>query len=213
MTRIPYSSLSGRAPKYPNVKDIVNTNGNYHKLKAISQRYHVPNALYFLPFADRIMGVNECTPWEILHTINIGLQTYKVESFHDIIGEKDAGRLENTLYNQYYRIISRYMNQQSERDFPVQSSGADYTANTCMTAREYCGNQVVFLISCYVTDVKVLLERVFSKHNSTRSGIDGPLIKGCADAVESLLCYKKWIMEDKPVREVIAVTTRANKFR
>ena len=103
------------------------------------------------------------------------------------------------------------MNHLSKRDFPIQSSHTDYTANTCMISRDHCGNNVVFLVSCYAKDVKVLLERVFSKYNSTRFGIDGPSIKGCANAVESLLCYEKWIMEDKPVEEVIAVTTRAKE--
>ena len=32
-------------------------------------------------------------------------------------------------------------------------------------------------------------------------------MKGCADADESLLCYKKWSMEGKLVGEVIADTT------
>jgi hypothetical protein len=46
--------------------------------------------------------------------------------------------------------------------------------------------------------------------SSTISSIDGPAIKGCTDAVESLLCYETWIMENKPVREVIAATTQSN---
>ena len=78
-------------------KDIVNTNGNYHKLKAISQCYRVPNVLYFLPFTDHIMGINGCTPWEILHTINLGLHKYQTESSHGVIGEKDAETRENTI--------------------------------------------------------------------------------------------------------------------
>jgi hypothetical protein len=92
------------------MKDIVNIKGNYHKLKAILQHYRIPNMLYFLQFAGRIMGINEYNPLEILYTINIGLQVYEVESFHDIIGEKDAGKLEKTLYNQYFRIVTCYMN-------------------------------------------------------------------------------------------------------
>ena len=79
------------------MKGTGNTNGNYHKLKAISQRHHIPNALYFLPCTGRIMGINGCTPWEILRTINLGLHKYQTESSHGVIGEKDAETRENTI--------------------------------------------------------------------------------------------------------------------
>ena len=44
------------------MRDIVNTGGREEMLRLLSQRYRVKNALYLLPFADRIMGVHGCTP-------------------------------------------------------------------------------------------------------------------------------------------------------
>ena len=113
--------------------------------------------------ATRLIPVNGYTLWEILHTINQSLHKYEVESSHDTIGEEDTGKSEKTLYDQYFWISSCYMNQRSKRDSPTQSSCTDYTANTCMTAREHCGNQILCLVRCYVKDVMILFGRVFSK--------------------------------------------------
>ena len=102
------------------------------------------------------------------------------------------------------------MNGHIEKDFHIRSSHTIYTVNTFMKAWEHCDNQVVFLVSRYVKDVKILLARVFSKCNSTTTNIDGPIIKGFADAFESLLCYETRITDDKPVGKGITATTRAN---
>jgi hypothetical protein len=49
--------------------------------------------------------------------------------------------------------------------------------------------------------VKLLLQRVFEKYYNNRSRNDGSSIQGCTDAVESLLCCEKWILENKPAGE------------
>ena len=57
-------------------------------------------------------------------------------------------------------------------------------------------------------DVKIVSKRVFIKYNSTRTSIDALSIEGYADAVESLLYYEEWIMEDAPVGGILPATTR-----
>ena len=100
------------------------------------------------------------------------------------------------------------MNRQGEKDVPIHSSRTDFTGNTYMTAQEHCNNQVVFIVRCYVKDVKIFLKKVFSKYNSTRTDINAPSIEGYADAVESLFYYEEWIMKNTPVGGILPATTR-----
>ena len=80
-----------------------------------------------------------------------------------------------------------------------------------MTAREHRGNQGVFTISLYAQDVKLLLGCVFANYYDKNGGRVGPTVEGCREAVEWILCYEKWIMEDKPVGEVLESARRAGE--
>ena len=55
----------------------------------------------------------------------------------------------------------------------------------------------------------MVLQRVFGKYNKNITGSNVPAIQGCNDAVKTLCCSEKWIMEDKLVEEVIATTNYA----
>ena len=104
------------------MKDLRDTNGNQEMLRLMSQRHRVDNAMYRLPFADRLRGIHGCSPWETLHVFDQGLTMYIVESFHDILGEKDAGKIDKATYNAFFRVINQYLNRQSERDFPCRDT-------------------------------------------------------------------------------------------
>ena len=191
------------------MRDILNTNGDPAKLHAISQRHRVPNTFYRLPFADRMMGVAGACTWETMHAIDLGLIEYQIESFHDILGEKNAAAADKKMFNQYHRTISQYMDHQSEKDFPRRLGRVDYLANTCMTASEKRGNHVPFLVCFHTHDVKLQMQRWFDKYNENHTASNGrPTILGCAEAVEGLLCLERWIMEEKPVGEVMAANER-----
>ena len=189
--------------------NILDTRGKKDALRSISQRYRVPNAFYRLPFADRMMGVAGACTWEAMHAIELGLIEYQIESFHDILGEKKAGAAQKKMFNKYFLAISAYMNQQSETDFPRRSSRTDVLANANMTAKEKTGNHVVFLLCFHTKDLRVSLQSWFDKYNLNNSAARGkPTISGCAEAIESLLCLEKWIMEEKPVGEVMSANKR-----
>ena len=192
------------------MRDIVNCGGKEDSLRLLSQRYNVKNALYRLPFADRIMGVHGCTPWETLHVIDQGLLKYIVESIHDIIGEKDAGKTDKDAFTKFFKVINQSLNRQSERDFPRRSVRFSPIDGSRITAVEVRGNSVVFIICFHVLDVQLLMGRVFDKYNNKKNNAagTGPSLNGCADALTDVLCYEKWLKDDNAVGEVIASHVR-----
>jgi len=141
--------------------DIVRSGGQPMELKKMSLRHGFSNALYNLPFSDRQRGIFGCTPWETLHVFDQGLIQYVMESFHDIFGEKSAGKNNKEKYNNYFRVISYYLSRQSERDFPRRSTRFSWIEGTRMTATERLGNLVVCLIGFYVRDIRLFLNNVF----------------------------------------------------
>ena len=101
------------------------------------------------------------------------------------------------------------MNHQSETDLPRFSGRADILANACMAAGEKTGNHVVFLLCFHTKDLRVSIQSWFDKYSSKNTSIQGKsTISGCAEAIESLLCLERWIMEEKPVGEVMAANER-----
>ena len=84
------------------MRDIMKTNGNQEMLRTMSQRHRVNNTMYSIPFADRLMGIHSCTLWETLHVVDQGLTMYVVESFHDVLGENDAGKTDKVTYNAFF---------------------------------------------------------------------------------------------------------------
>ena len=72
-------------------ENILETRGNQVALHSICQCYYAPNTFYHLPFADRMMGAAGAYTWKTMHAIDLGLIEYKIESFNDILGEKNAG--------------------------------------------------------------------------------------------------------------------------
>ena len=147
-------------------RDIINTHGNKELLRKLSLRYRVVNSLYTLPLSNRSRGIFGCTPWESLHVFDQGLFGYIMESFHDIFGEKSAGKTDKERFNNFFRVISYYMARQSERDFPRRSTRFSWIEGTRITATERLGNLVVLLISFYVRDVKLFVSGVFDKYRS-----------------------------------------------
>ena len=82
-----------------------------------------------------MMGVAGACTRETMHAIDLGLIEYQIESFHDILGEKNAEAAQK-MFDKYFLVLSAYMNHQSETHFPRRSSRADFLANACMTAGE-----------------------------------------------------------------------------
>ena len=88
------------------VQDVADTKGNTVKLDQLGLRPGRVNACYSLPFADKLRHNFGSTPFDRLHVFLQGLYTYQVESFHDMIGEKDAERKEcyNNHFGSFYLI-------------------------------------------------------------------------------------------------------------
>ena len=65
-----------------------------------------------------------------MHAIDLGLIEHQIESFRDILGEKNAAAADKKSLNQYHRTISQYMDQQSKNGFSCRSGRVNYFANT-----------------------------------------------------------------------------------
>ena len=78
------------------MRHVVFTRGHKAALDDIRQRYRVPNAFWPLPFGDRDCGIFGALPKEGLHVLDNGIYLHMVNALHDMFGEKDSGKKENT---------------------------------------------------------------------------------------------------------------------
>ena len=72
------------------MQDVADTKGNVTLLNTLGFRPGLVNAFFF---ADKLRHIFGSTPFEWLHMVLQGLYKYQVDSFHDMIGEKDAGKI------------------------------------------------------------------------------------------------------------------------
>ena len=192
------------------MRDIVNCQGDPKQLHVLGIRPRVPNVFYYLPFADRKRGIYGSTPFERLHVFSLGIFQYIIESFSDMIGEKDSKKAEKDEYNTHFRAIASYLRRQSERDIPRFTDKVDFTGNARMTGREVMGNMVILAVSLYTRDVDLFMQGIFQKYNKEK-GTSGtsPCVTGCREAVEGVLSYSKWIQESNAAGEVLNCTDQA----
>ena len=185
------------------LQDVILTRGDTELLRQLSLRSHIVNAFYSLPMSDRERGIFGCTPWETLHVFDQGIFLYVMESFHDIFGEKTAGKSNKEKFNRFFGVISWYLSRQSERDFPRRSTRFPWIEGTRMTATERLGNLVVLVLSFYIRDIKIFLEAIFDNYNDGSRGRVGPSVAGCAEALVGLLTYEKWLKDSNPAGDVL----------
>ena len=102
------------------MQDVADTKGNAVKLVQLGLCPGLVNAFYSLPFADKLRHIFGSTPFDRLHVFLQGLYKYQVESFHDMIGEKDARKKDKECYNNHFRSVASYLTRQSDRDVVQQ---------------------------------------------------------------------------------------------
>jgi len=66
-----------------------------------------------------------------------GLYKYQVESFHDMIGEKDAEKKDKECYNNHFRSMASYLTRQSESRGYREPSRAILTTEYLYLAAAY----------------------------------------------------------------------------
>ena len=74
------------------MQDLAETNGRADLLDAIGLRPGINNAFYSLPCADRHRHICGSTTFDRLYVFLQCLYKYQIESFRDMIGEKDSGK-------------------------------------------------------------------------------------------------------------------------
>ena len=91
------------------MQDVADTKGDAVKLNKLSLRPGLVDAFYSLSFADKLQHIFGSTPFDQLHVFLQGLYKYQVESFHDMIGGKDARkkiRSVTTITSDWWPLIS-----------------------------------------------------------------------------------------------------------
>ena len=98
------------------------------------------------------------------------------------------------LQQKPFRSVASYLTCQSERDVYQQYAVlSDWTANSRTTAIEALGNNVIHLVTLYLTDVSLLTKPMFEKYNK-KHNIYGACtyLTGCHKTVEGILFTVSW---------------------
>ena len=111
------------------------------KLHQISQRPIKVNVFDLMPMGHQVMGVNGCTNHETMHMIDQGILSYLTEGIDTIVSKSDADEI-----NSIFRTLSRYLDRQSENDFPRRATRFHFTDGTNITATERRGNALIILV-------------------------------------------------------------------
>ena len=194
------------------LRDVIAADGHPERMRLIAQRHRVPNAFYQLPFADRERNIHGSTLYERLHVFGEGIYGYKIESHHDIMGPKMVGKAEKATFNALHRQVCHHLSRQSERDFPRTAGRTDFTSGTCATSEEHEGNECAYVVTMHLEDTKTIMRPIYDKYRRNNPGRSTyPTIEGCRDASVNLLCYDRWINEEKPIGEVLVAFDRAKE--
>ena len=183
--------------------DVKKCEGDAEKLRQISQR-PIDNVFDHLPMGNILRGIFASCPFETLHVFDQGLLKYLCESLNDMIGLKDANKQDKDKLDGIFRVMSRYLERNSERDFPRRALRFAWTDGTRLTATERRGNCLVILLVLETKDGRRLIEKNLSKVGSAVR----PTIKLLKDALREILCYEKWCTQENCVGEVLNSANR-----
>lgn len=185
-------------------------------MSEINQRAVFPLAFDHLPMGNPTRGIHAMTPFESLHVFGQGFYKYIAVSINDYIGKNDTNKVAKEQVNDLFRIISAFLERQSERDFPRRSLRFYWTDGTRITATEAMGDIFVVVIMCHTGHG----ERLFTSQITNRKRSDDesqsphrkpPTTTEIRRSLQDLLMYDKWVSQPNAAGEVCASQARVDQ--
>ena len=88
---------------------------------------------------------------------------YLCKNLNDIIGLKDANKIKKDQMNGIFRVMSRFQESNSERDFPQRALRFSWTDGVRITATERRGKCIVILLVLETKDGCLVVEKHLRK--------------------------------------------------
>jgi hypothetical protein len=174
------------------------------RLRALSHRPLEENVFHTMWMANMARGIRGCTNFEGVHVFGQGIYKVIASSFHDSMGKSDkGGATDKTTINTLFATYKRWLDRQSERDFPRTSVRFCFTDNTKLTSKERQGNTLLLLMVLKSKDGSNTMSTWFAKRGVT--------VIDCANALEGILCYERWIHQANEAGQIISSVASANE--
>ena len=176
-------------------------------LEDIGQR-NLDNVFDHLPMGHPTRGIHACTLYEGLHVFGQGLHGYLAEAtgmfMHASKTNKEhkGSKIKRNEFDKLFRVMSRKLERQSERDFPRRSGRSSFTDNSRLTATEKRGNALCLLVLLHTSEAWWLLTPFLEQR--------GISLITLRTALLGVIAYESWLLQPNPAHEVLQAKTIIN---
>jgi len=170
------------------------------RLEDIGQR-DLDNVFDHLPMGHPTRGIHACTLYECLHVFGQGIYAYIAEAVGEFMTasktkkEQKGSRVKRNEFDKLFRVMSRLLERQSERDFPRRSERSSITDNSRLTAMEKQGNALCLLVLLHTADAQWLLHPFLTQRRIN--------LKTLKTALLGVIAYERWLLQPNPAHEVM----------
>ena len=142
----------------------------YHRQRAkeISQNLHIP-IFRNISFGGDIHGIFGATPFEVLHTLLLGIMKYVLKTLFNYKSiPSTSNPISNSVLNtvqfeRRIRILSMASKRQSDRNFPRAMFNSGVTSLSGINGQEYIGLSLLSIIALPHMLKDAILEKKFAK--------------------------------------------------
>ena len=155
--------------------------------------YHpVKCALDELPLADIVEGASGITPYDILHTILLGIVPDGIKFIHDLIGKKKSGAAMKEAVDLLFGAVHHHAHRRnSNKDIPIASHRFGVMDLSRRTALEQLGNYLLLMICLMTSRGKEIFDEVARKRGITIS------LDEIIYTMTLVLSYVRWLSMPK----------------
>ncbi|MGB2447049.1 MAG: hypothetical protein ACPICB_04900 [Candidatus Poseidoniaceae archaeon] len=132
--------------------------------KSISYR-QIPSAWNSLPMANTLEGISGSTPFDSLHTHNLGSYPDFLKYLHNLFGEGGKGAADKDAFDKLFDVVSQMIYRNSERRIPRSSTRHGQMDLSRKTAVENEGNVTVSTVSIFTTRGEEVIDIAVERQN------------------------------------------------